>query len=1169
MSSKRKRRTVQQLEGLAAGEKLKRQNLTTDTSPWGWVGTEVTNASDITAEHRLATCNFAQRSTASFCPNKFAQKRPASVEPARQVTPADGELADDVIVISEDEAPNCSKRACKKNPNCLNYLGQDKWENEDGAMKAYLATMKLGHDPQLDDRKAGLPVGLKNLGATCYANAFIQVWYQDLAFRNGVYQCQPSQDKEHSFEDSPVFRLQATFAALQEGKKSVFNPIKLVESLKLKTNEQQDAQEFSKLFMSHLDNEFQKQLNPALKHLLADQGQQAYCTTCQECGTRSERESDFLEVEVNLENNSSLTDRIEALLQPETLSGDNQYSCSHCNSLQDATRQVILRKLPPILHFSLLRFVFDLTTMERKKSKHNISFPSVLDMNRFLEPPSGPQTAKSLADESENIYDLKGVLLHKGPSAYHGHYEAMVFDVMHNSWFQFNDEVVTKKPTAMKAAEEKDKPKASQNGRPRPIAKKRRIEDSDDEVVEVDPKGQSKAPPAATTSTMMSKDAYMLVYARRGSRQEHQLQAPPKPPPRALEAVQKLNREHEEACASYQEKRDAVTSRFEELRQRMSSIYRSWHVSSHDQKSVVASQQALEQFLSRHLSKESGGSKTPNGTSKTPLESEASSRSASTIPMDTEALKVPTPLEDEISISSVVCAHGRLDPDRADDMKRIDYGAYERMVEEEGCIFQPELSPEDVCEECVRDIFIEKLYQYEHPKRVAEFDAVREAADSGNYWVSKAWLKDWRQAKPKMHEHLEEDPPPDADPYGSHVRCEHGGLSLNTTSRVRISAEACLLLKSWFPSWETLAEDTERCAICEAGIEISREDKQVMRKKAEDEKARLKHMHDNALNGNTNLLENVPCAMIPAQFVRSWRQWIMRPSLNPRPEAPNTSSFLCEHGLLAIDPNTSDLDTSVCLIRRHDWDVLEELYQACPLIAVQNRSYSDENGVSHNEFEHEIEVCAECRRKRKSDYDMTEVTIRILGVDDPNPTPETFLTASQRPNTVNGSRQTTITTYASRHFGPQRQSKRLRKATARRERRLCISKTMSVKDIKLLIQEQMDVPTICQRLFYQGHELLDNEVTVPTLGILANDVLDLREESEDVDLLDESDSEVPRKKRRDEGGGFGGTLLSGDPTSEDPPSEHTASPPTSGTCPACTFENLPTAPICSICETRL
>ena len=98
-----------------------------------------------------------------------------------------------------------------------------------------------------------------------------------------------------------------------------------------------------------------------------------------------------------------------------------RYHCSKCQSLEDATRQLVLGRLPPVLHFSLLRFVFDVTTFERKKRKHNVSFPVVLDMNKFL----GNQKTTN----EENTYELKGVLIHKGSSAYHGHYEAMVFDV--------------------------------------------------------------------------------------------------------------------------------------------------------------------------------------------------------------------------------------------------------------------------------------------------------------------------------------------------------------------------------------------------------------------------------------------------------------------------------------------------------------------------------------------------------------------------------------------------------------------------------------------------------------------------------------------------------------------------------------------------------------------
>ena len=53
-------------------------------------------------------------------------------------------------------------------------------------------------------------------------------------------------------------------------------------------------------------------------------------------------------------------DSLGALLSPEILEGDNQYNCEHCNGKRDATRQLIIRQLPPILCLSLQRFVFDM-----------------------------------------------------------------------------------------------------------------------------------------------------------------------------------------------------------------------------------------------------------------------------------------------------------------------------------------------------------------------------------------------------------------------------------------------------------------------------------------------------------------------------------------------------------------------------------------------------------------------------------------------------------------------------------------------------------------------------------------------------------------------------------------------------------------------------------------
>ena len=50
--------------------------------------------------------------------------------------------------------------------------------------------------------------------------------------------------------------------------------------------------------------------------------------------------------------------------------------------------------------------------------------------------------------------------------------------------------------------------------------------------------------------------------------------------------------------------------------------------------------------------------------------------------------------------------------------------------------------------------------------------------------------------------------------------------------------QAYELLKSVFPSWTTLTTDAEPCAVCEAMVQMSREDKRGAKIQAEEEKVR-------------------------------------------------------------------------------------------------------------------------------------------------------------------------------------------------------------------------------------------------------------------------------------------------------------------------------------------
>ena len=83
-------------------------------------------------------------------------------------------------------------------------------------------------------------------------------------------------------------------------------------------------------------------------------------------------------------------------------------------------------------------------------------------------------------------------------------------------------------------------------------------------------------------------------------------------------------------------------------------------------------------------------------------------------------------------------------------------------------------------------------------------------------------------------------------------------------------------------------------------------------------------MHDSTL-GKLDV-DIGPCAIVSAQFVRSWRRWLARPADAARPDVLDNSSLICSHNLLVFDPNImGDINSSMIVIRRSDWDALTGL----------------------------------------------------------------------------------------------------------------------------------------------------------------------------------------------------------------------------------------------------
>lgn len=183
----------------------------------------------------------------------------------------------------------------------------------------------------------------------------------------------------------------------------------------------------------------------------------------------------------------------------ENLDGENKYFCSHCNSKQDAKRQVTFSKLPPFLYIQLLRFQFSMESLGKVKLKDNIFIPEALDMSPYVSPSSstGESQKKSTASQPGGCwYDLYAVLRHKGTSAERGHYVCDIRSTCNGHWYHFNDTEVSKlgshfyssqnKRGTETKSRKKTKGKTGKRGRKRSIKVEKQEQREGEEGVEVE-----------------------------------------------------------------------------------------------------------------------------------------------------------------------------------------------------------------------------------------------------------------------------------------------------------------------------------------------------------------------------------------------------------------------------------------------------------------------------------------------------------------------------------------------------------------------------------------------------------------------------------------------------------------------------------------------------------
>ncbi|XP_041639436.1 ubiquitin carboxyl-terminal hydrolase 48 isoform X2 [Cheilinus undulatus] len=830
------------------------------------------------------------------------------------------------------------RRNCKGNPNCLVGIGEQAWlgEIDENAFHNI-------DDPNSERRDKNTFVGLTNLGATCYVNTFLQVWFHNLELRRSLYQCQNSRAQEHNSESdyepqSICEHLQYLFALLQNSNRKYIDPSGLVKALGLDTGQQQDAQEFSKLFMSLLEDTLSKQKSPSLQNVIQQQfcGQFSYVTVCNQCGRSSALLSRFYELELNIQGHKNLNECVTEFLKEEKLDGENRYFCESCQSKQSATRRIRLHNLPPTLNLQLMRFVFDRQTGHKKKLNTFISFPEQLDMAPFME---GKQDQKYL-------YELSAVLIHRGISAYSGHYIAHVKDARTGDWYKFNDEEI-----------EKMEGKKLQLG----------IEEDIAEAV----KSQTRKP-KCSKGYHCSRNAYMLVYKV----QEEESSDPPRTNVEVPAFLQRLvdqdNRKFEEWCSEMADMRKQSVDKGKAKHEEVKELYELLPARAGEPYEFIPLDWLKKWLDDSTATKEidntiflcSHGKLHPDKVG----DAKRVSLQAAQLLFDRYG---GAPRLDASSLCrecvSQRCRVLRLKNQLNEDFKEVS-NLVKRTFSDDGYwVGKASLRS-------WRQLALDQLEEDEQETKHSNRQTNGQGPHTNN---NKEFSQEQSEGNEEEMKTFNED-----------IVCSHGGLSILETERKLVSSEVWAKLREYFPKAPEFTKSQEPCQQCVTLEQEEKDNEAVSKMMALDQKNQLLNLFHEK---NRPVLTKWPQGtdvlyIVPLFFVDEWRKFIRRPTkCSPVSNVGNTL-LLCPHGgfMFTYDSLINGDAQHIALLWPAEWEVISRLFIVDQPISIHCFNQTTPNGPS-TQYTTQPELCWECResflfQQQRDLREYTQATIYIRKV---------------------------------------------------------------------------------------------------------------------------------------------------------------------------------------------